>query len=85
MFREVFFTIAARAIESEDVSSLEIQKSSNQVNQLSRRKSLLSKTVSEEILGAAYYEIFRFFNSIVKFYDMLIKAESVDTFNSCTE
>ena len=42
MFRDVFFTIAARAIESEDVTSLEIKNSGNQVNQLTRRKSLLS-------------------------------------------
>ena len=50
------------------------------MNKLSRRQSLLSQTVSEQILGAAYYEVFRYFNQITEFFDQLHKVEDISCY-----
>ena len=61
------------------------------IPEISRRKSLLSQDLSEQILAQAYYELFRSFKQIIDFYEKcythgsLLTKEVIDDYSEISK
>ena len=70
VFRQIFFSVAARATESEDSIIMKLKtQGQTQIPSITRSQSILSSSNSEQILAQAYNEIFRQFNIMIELFN----------------